>query len=141
MLLGAMADQAEQKWLERKVEAGKLPGLVKVTSGRQPGIPRHWRRVMAHVLPWRVDCRGSYLRWWSATIEVTAEHGWRNPSPAEYLRLMVGPKYGTFMVIDLETATATLKWAVPATRVEWAVGKVRGTGGDAGYDGVHVPRR
>lgn len=141
ILLGAKADQAEDRWLERKVEAGWLPGLIKATSGSQPGFPRHWRRVMAHVSPWRLDCRGRYLTWWNGSIDVTAEPRWRNPSLIDYLRLN-SHLHGLWNVIELETATATLKWAVPATRVSWAVSKVRGSpsGGESGYDGVHVRR-
>lgn len=141
LLLGVMADQVGDRWLERKVEAGWLPGLIKATSGSQPGFPRRWRRVMAHVSPWRLDCRGRYVMWWKGRIDVTAEPRWRDPSLTEYLRL-VGRQHGFWKVIELETSTATLRWAVPAKRVAWAVSKVRGTEseGEVGSDGVHVPR-
>ena len=142
ILLGAIADHAEDRWLERKVEAGFLPGSVKVTSGSQPGFPRrHWRRVMAHVSPWRLDCRGRYLWWWNGSIDVAGEPRWREAIPFT-LNLRLGHQHGLMNVIELETATATLKWAVPATRVAWAVSTVRGTrsGGESGYDGVHVRR-
>ena len=142
ILLGAIADHAEHRWLERKVQAGFLPGSVKVTSGSQPGFPRrHWRRVMAHVSPWRLDCRGRYRWWWNGSIDVTGEPRWREAFPVA-LNLRFGHQHGFMNVIELETATATLKWAVPETRVAWAVSTLLGTpsGGEAGYDGVHVRR-
>ena len=122
-----MLNHAAGKWLQRKVDAGWLPGLVKVASGSQPGFPRRWRRVMAHVSSGRLDCRGVYLRWWTGSIEVTACRGWRKSSFGEYLRLMASPVSHThFMeVMELETATAVLKWSVPVTYQDWAVNAIR----------------
>ena len=123
---------AEDKLLEIKAKTGWLPGVVKVTSGSQPGFPRRWRRVMVHVSPGRLDCRGRYLRWWNGSIEVIAFRGCRQPSFGELLRF-AGSSYH-LNVIAVETQTATLNWALPAQRVTWAVNEVRGETGAAHED-------
>jgi hypothetical protein len=115
---------AHDKWLERKVKAGWVPGVVKVTSGSQPGFPRRWRSVMVHVSPGRLDCRRRYLRLRRGSIEITAFHAQRRPSFRELLRLGQTTYY--MIVIEVETATATLNWGVPGNRVAWALQEVFG---------------
>lgn len=125
--VAALATIAEHQWDERKLGrlagAGLVPGLVKLTSGSQPGFPRRWRPAMTHLSPGRLDCHGRYLKrsWQGALIDVTAPLGWRRPSFRERMRLTAS-SYRT--VIELQTPTATLAWAVPATRATWAVNQV-----------------
>jgi hypothetical protein len=133
MIVKLVGSIAQDKWLERRADAGWLPGVVKVTSGSQPGFPRRWRGVMVHVSPGRLDCRRRYLRLWRGSIEVTAFHGRRQPAFRELLRLAETTYY--MNVIEVETATATLNWAVPADRVTWAVNGVFGSNAPAGWPG------
>jgi hypothetical protein len=110
-------------WKERRAErhqeqSSQIDCGLRVIAGAHEGIKKGW-----HVRRTRVHTGGLDFGRRTPTLvgvrEVVTERqyqprlGWRIDS--------------SFQIVELRTDSATLEWAVPADKLEWAVMRVRGS--------------
>jgi hypothetical protein len=114
----AARDRADRHF----TEASRLRSAFRVVGGAQTGLSGRWRLGMATVSPGRLEFR---RRWsWAfrtppLTVPVHAVHGpVRQPASNEVMKLP-GP------VIQIQTATGFLEWALPTRYRAAAVARLR----------------
>ena len=126
LFLAGLAGQRLRAWrTDRTLGQGWLTCALKVTSGSAPGLSGRWRHVLARVTPGRFDCRGQWYRPGDiGSLTVTGISGsWRRPQGAEKWALSSDCR-----IVDVQTPTATLSWAILSRHIDGALADVTGDG-------------
>jgi hypothetical protein len=106
---------------ERKRQlAGQVVCGLRVIAGSEQGLRRGWRVRRAMVQPGKLE----FAQRTPTSVQVRAvvterqrRLHWRES------RLILDT---TWQIVELMTDSATLEWAVPEDKLEWAVARVRG---------------
>jgi len=113
------------EWRDRRARkhqrSGRLDCGLRVIAGSQEGLRNGWRVRRAFVHPGRLEL------------------GRRMPTPV-HVRAVVTERQRrlhwresrlifdtTWQIVEVMTDSATLEWAMPADKLEWAVAHVRGS--------------
>lgn len=131
----ALGQRRRQARTDRMLDAGWLTCAIKVASGGHHGLSGRWRHVLAKVSPGQLECRGQWYRPTAiGTFTVTAVRGpARPPTPKELWTLSA-----QCQVVQIQTPTATLSWAVLDQQVDGALAQL-GTARDAAEPGDLLP--
>jgi hypothetical protein len=110
-----------RRWrADRLLCRGRVDCALRVISGGQRGLSPRWRHVTATVSSGRLELRG---RWWRlfrrlAPVVVVGVRGpVRRPSGKEWFWSLAS----ACRIVEIETPTATLGWAVPGDYLEGAL--------------------
>jgi hypothetical protein len=113
------------EWRDRREHKRQLAGQVvcglRVIAGSEQGLGSGWRVRRAMVHPGRLE----FAKRTPTSVQVRAvvterqrHMRWRES------RLILDT---TWQIVELMTDSATLEWALPEDKLEWAVARVRGS--------------
>jgi hypothetical protein len=110
-------------WDERRgrkrQQSGQVDCGLRVIVGSHVGLKNRWRSGRGFVDPGRLEFRRSGST--SITIRAIVTERQRQPRGREaWLNLIP-----TYQIVELVTDSATLEWAVPEDKLEWAMARVR----------------
>jgi hypothetical protein len=124
-LVGALGGRLRRERTERALDAGWLTCALKVTSGRQQGLSGRWRHVLAGISPGSLDCRGLWYRPGQiGNLQLTGVRGPARP-PARMERFALS---ADCRIVQVQTPTATLSWAILDRHVEWTLTRILARG-------------
>ena len=128
LLAGIVGDALMPEWRGRN--SGKVGCGLRVIAGSQNGLkgstwsPRYalgWYTSRAIVYPGRLE----FGRRTPISLPILTIVTDRQREPTRRERLW--PLDLTYQIVELTTETATLEWAVPEDKLEWAVERLRGS--------------
>jgi len=102
----------------KRQNSGQIDCALRVIAGSQEGFTGRWDRDLSFVHPGRLD----FGRGTSMPVEVHAVLTDRQRQPSGWKD--ISPNY---RIVELLTDSATLEWAVPADKMEWAMARVQGS--------------
>jgi hypothetical protein len=119
-----------KRWrADRRMSRGRFDCALKVISGGQRGLSQRWRHVAATAAPGRLDIRGHWWRLFRAIPPVTVvdvRGPVRPPSGQENWSLAASCR-----IIEIQTPTATLGWAVPGHYLPGALERLQARSADS----------
>jgi hypothetical protein len=111
-----LGDRAASK----RQKSGRVDCGLRVIAGGQPGLRNRWKGSRANVNAGRLE----FGRMRAVSVVVTAVGTeLREPRGTEKW-LYFDPDY---RIVELRTDSATLEWAVPKDKAEWALVRLRGS--------------
>jgi hypothetical protein len=126
-LLGAPIRRLKRMRADRRFAEGHLECAFKVIEGSHRGLSPRWGHVVADVSPGRLELRRHWWRlFWrlEAVTAVEVRGPARRPSGKELGSLAAGCR-----IVEIQTPTATLGWAVLGDYLGGAVDQLRGGDG------------
>jgi len=112
-------------WDERRgrkrQQSGQIDCGLRVMVGSHVGLKNGWRSGRAFVHPGRLEF--GRRRPTSVTVRAVVTERQRQPRGREACLNLIP----TYQIVELMTDSATLEWAVPEDKLEWAMARVRDT--------------
>jgi hypothetical protein len=122
---GALVERLKRRRADGRMSRGNVDCALKVMNGSQRGLSRRWRQMSATVSAGRLDVRG---HWWRGfrVIPPVSVVAVRSPAllAAAWDDWALAPGC---LVVELQTPSATLAWAVIADRLPGALEQLQHT--------------
>jgi hypothetical protein len=113
-------DAWADRFASKRQKSGRVDCGLRVIAGSQAGLRSRWKGSRANVHAGRLE----FGRWKAISVDVTAVGTeLREPRGTEKW-LYFDPDY---RIVELRTDSATLEWAVPKDKAEWALACLRGS--------------
>jgi hypothetical protein len=129
VLLRRLIGLVKRRRADRRMSRGRFDCALKVISGGHRGLSQRWRHVAATAAPGRLDIRGHWWRLFRAIPPITVidvRGPVRPPSARENWSLA-----GSCRIIEIQTPTATLGWAVPGHYLPGALERLQARSADS----------
>jgi hypothetical protein len=108
------------RFASKRQKSGRVDCGLRVIAGSQAGLKKRWKGSRANVNAGRLE----FGRWTVISVVVTAVGTeLREPRGAEKW-LYFDPDY---RIVELRTDSATVEWAVPKDKAEWALARLGGS--------------
>jgi hypothetical protein len=117
-------DLHERGARRRQEQSSQIDCGLRVVAGTHAGLQSRWRVRRTRVHPGGLD----FGRKTPTLVRVRNVATERQYSP-RWPGMRID---SSFQIVEVETDSATLEWAVPEDKLEWALEHVRGTGKSAG---------
>ena len=120
-----LVERIKRRRADGRMARGRVDCALKVMSGSQQGLSLRWRQVSVTVSPGRLDVRGHWWRLFRAIplVAVVAVRSPARPATAwDNWTLAPGCR-----IVEIQTPTATLAWAVLGDRLPGALERLQHT--------------
>jgi hypothetical protein len=120
--------ERDDRRARKRQQSGQIDCGVRVIVGSQEGLKNRWKVSRTFVYPGRLE----FGRRAPILVQVGAVVTERQRHPRGWEAWLIADT--TWQIVELVTDSATLEWAVPEDKLEWAMARVRGTE-------IHLHRR